>query len=158
MPLEPIRTRPKLEASPILYPCAHTPLTDGRILTRVGTRHQAAARPVARGHYILHSPRDTLADDPSHNRQRDFKLLLTYEITTPAHEDFGQVQKELGLAEKDAVALQVKDPEVQSNNNPRAAGIPREKRAQVSSIPVSPPPSHSAPSTNIRRFTLKITV
>jgi hypothetical protein len=79
----------------------------------------------------LHSPRDTLADDPSTNRQRDFKLILAYEITMPASEDFGEVQKELGLAPKDAVALQVKDPDAQSNNNPRAAMIPRDKRAQV---------------------------
>lgn len=49
----------------------------------------------------------------------------------PASDDFGEVQKELGLASKDAVALQVKDPDAQSNNNPRAAMIPREKRAQV---------------------------
>jgi hypothetical protein len=96
-----------------------------------GTRHQEAARPAARGHYILHSPRDPLADDPTKNRQRDFKCILAYEITTPTSEDFGEVQKELGLAIKDAVALQVKDPEVQSGNNPRAASIPREKRAQV---------------------------
>jgi len=98
----------------------------------IGTRHQEAARPAARGHYILHSPRDPLADDPSKNRQRDFKCILAYEITTPTSEDFGEVQKELGLAIEDAVALQVKDPDVQSGNNPRAASIPREKRAQVS--------------------------
>lgn len=73
-----------------------------------------------------------MADDPSKNRQRDFKLILAYEITTPTSDDFGPVQEGLGLAVKDAVALQVKDPEVQSNNNPRAAAIPREKRAQVS--------------------------
>ncbi|WWD05810.1 hypothetical protein V865_003893 [Kwoniella europaea PYCC6329] len=95
-----------------------------------GTRHQAAARPAARGHYILHSPRDELADSPDHNRQRDYKTLLAYEITTPTHEDFGQVQKELGIEEKGAVVLQVKDPNVESRGNPRAAGIPREKRAQ----------------------------
>lgn len=67
---------------------------------------------------------------------------MTYEITTPASDDFGQVQKELGLVIKDAVALQVKDPEVQSNNNPRAASIPREKRAQVRILSHShaPPP------------------
>jgi hypothetical protein len=97
-----------------------------------GTRHQPAARPAARGHYILHSPRDELADDPDHNRQRDFKCLLAYEITTPAPDDFGNVQSELGLEPKGAVVIQVKDPNVQSNNNPRAASIPREKRAQVS--------------------------
>lgn len=101
--------------------------TDG-----TGTRHQEAARPAARGHYILHSPRDPLADDPDKNRQRDFKLILAYEITTPTSEHFGEVQKELGLAPKDAVALQVKDPDAQSNNNPRAAMIPRDKRAQLS--------------------------
>ncbi|KAK6907264.1 hypothetical protein I203_101254 [Kwoniella mangroviensis CBS 8507] len=95
-----------------------------------GTRHQAAARPAARGHYILHSPRDELADSPDHNRQRDYKTLLAYEITTPTQEDFGQVQKELGIEEKGAVVLQVKDPNVESRGNPRAAGIPREKRAQ----------------------------
>ena len=72
-----------------------------------GTRHQEAARPAARGHYILHSPRDPLADDPSKNRQRDFKCILAYEITLPTSDEFGEVQKELGLASKDAVALQV---------------------------------------------------
>ncbi|OCF34739.1 hypothetical protein I316_03783 [Kwoniella heveanensis BCC8398] len=95
-----------------------------------GPRHQPAARPAARGHYILHSPRDELADSPSHDRQRDYKTLLAYEITTPAHEDFGSVQKELGIEEKGAVVLQVKDPNAESRGNPRAAGIPREKRAQ----------------------------
>ncbi|CAD6570841.1 MAG: hypothetical protein TREMPRED_006054 [Tremellales sp. Tagirdzhanova-0007] len=95
-----------------------------------GTRHQAAARPAARGHYILHSPRDELADDPAHDRQRDFKCLLAYEITTPAAEDFGNVQSELGLEPKGAVVIQVKDPDAQAQNNPRAANIPRERRAQ----------------------------
>ncbi|WWC60224.1 uncharacterized protein I303_102790 [Kwoniella dejecticola CBS 10117] len=95
-----------------------------------GTRHQAAARPAARGHYIFHSPRDELADSPDHNRQRDYKSLLVYEITTPAHDDFGTVQKELGIEEKGAVVLQVKDPDAESRGNPRAAGIPRDKRAQ----------------------------
>ena len=57
-----------------------------RLMLDVGTRHQDAARPAARGHYILHSPQDTLADSPDHNRQRDFKILLAYEITTPVHE------------------------------------------------------------------------
>ncbi|ORX33671.1 hypothetical protein BD324DRAFT_639126 [Kockovaella imperatae] len=93
-----------------------------------GTRHQSAARPAARGHYILHSPRDELADSPDHDRQRDFKILLAYEITTPASEDFGQVQSDLGIAEKGAVALQVKSPEAESTN-PRAASIPKDKRA-----------------------------
>ncbi|WVQ94735.1 hypothetical protein IAU59_001815 [Kwoniella sp. CBS 9459] len=95
-----------------------------------GPRHQPAARPAARGHYVLHSPRDELADSPSHDRQRDYKTLLAYEITTPAHEDFGNVQAELGIEEKGAVVLQVKDPNAESRGNPRAAGIPREKRAQ----------------------------
>ncbi|WVF67134.1 hypothetical protein IAT40_001879 [Kwoniella sp. CBS 6097] len=95
-----------------------------------GPRHQPAARPAARGHYILHSPRDELADSPSHDRQRDYKTLLAYEITTPTHEDFGNVQTELGIEEKGAVVLQVKDPNAESRGNPRAAGIPREKRAQ----------------------------
>ncbi|WRT65621.1 uncharacterized protein IL334_002566 [Kwoniella shivajii] len=115
-----------------------------------GTRHQGAARPAARGHYILHSPRDELADSPDHNRQRDYKCILAYEITTPSHEDFGKVQEELGIEEKGALVIQVKDPDVQSNNNPRAAGIPRDKRAQYSKklmdmfrgrrfIPANPP-------------------
>jgi hypothetical protein len=83
------------------------------------------------GHYILHSPRDEKADDPSTDRQRDFKLLLAYEITTPVHEDFGAVQRELGIEEKGAVLLQVKDPDVEGGGNPRAASLPRDKRAQV---------------------------
>ncbi|WVW80062.1 hypothetical protein I302_102035 [Kwoniella bestiolae CBS 10118] len=109
-----------------------------------GTRHQAAARPAARGHYILHSPRDELADSPDHNRQRDYKTLLAYEITTPTHEDFGQVQKELGIEEKGAVVLQVKDPNAESRGNPRAAGIPRGKRAQY--------PQHLLDIFHNRRF------
>ncbi|EIW66815.1 hypothetical protein M231_01418 [Tremella mesenterica] len=115
-----------------------------------GTRHQPAARPAARGHYILHSPQDTLADSPEHNRQRDYKVLLAYEITTPAAEAFGEVQKELGLALKDAVALQVKDPNADAGSNPRAASLPKEKRASYSTelqelfknrrfIPANPP-------------------
>ncbi len=97
-----------------------------------GTRHQQAARPAARGHYILHSPQDELADSPDHNRQRDYKLVLAYELTTPTPEEFGRVQKELGLAHKDAVVLQVKEPSAESRGNPRAAGIPKDKRAHVS--------------------------
>ncbi|ORY27465.1 hypothetical protein BCR39DRAFT_538148 [Naematelia encephala] len=93
-----------------------------------GRRHQPAARPAARGHYILHSPRDELADSPEHDRQRDFKLLLAYEITTPVHEDFGNVQKELGLEPSGAIVLQIKNPDA-PNTNPRAASIPKEKRA-----------------------------
>ena len=109
-----------------------------------GTRHQEAARPAARGHYILHSPRDELADDPSRDRQRDFKMLLAYEITTPAHADFGNVQSELGIEEKGAVVLQVKDPNAKDNNNPRAANMPREKKAHVSGRAAS-----SRPQTHV---------
>lgn len=106
------------------------------VLIPSGTRHQPAARPAARGHYILHSPRDELADDPNRNRQRDFKTLLAYEITTPTHEDFGNVQAELGIEEKGAVVLQVKDPDSKdSASNPRAANMPREKKAHVSFSP-----------------------
>ena len=94
-----------------------------------GTRHQSA-RPAARGHYILHSPQDELADSPDHNRQRNFEILLAYEITTPHQADFGRVQSDLDIVEKGAVALQIKNPEAESTN-PRAAGIPREKRANV---------------------------
>ena len=110
------------------------------IVIRPGTRHQSAARPAARGHYILHSPRDEVADSPEHDRQRDFKTLLAYEVTTPAAENFGNVQSELGLEPKGAVVIQVKDPDVESNNNPRAASIPRERRAQVSFALAHPVP------------------
>jgi hypothetical protein len=114
-----------------------TPATDdpglfGHRSRSVGTRHQPAARPAARGHYILHSPHDTTADDPSRDRQLDFRVYLAYALTTPAGDDFGSVQRELGIAHEDAIGLQVKDPDVESTNNPRAAGIPRERRAQVS--------------------------
>lgn len=97
-------------------------------------RHQGAARPAARGHYILHSPRDEVADSPDHNTQRDYKVLLAYEITTPPPEDFGRVQEELGLEQKGAVMLTIKDPDSADNAtaNPRAANIPREKKAHVS--------------------------
>ena len=59
-------------------------------------------------------------------------MLLAYEITTPTHEDFGNVQTELGIEEKGAVLLQMKDPNTTDNNNPRAANMPREKKAHVS--------------------------
>jgi len=65
-------------------------------------------------------------------------MLLAYEITTPAHADFGNVQSELGIEEKGAVVLQVKDPNVKDNNNPRAANMPREKKAHVSGAGASP--------------------
>jgi hypothetical protein len=99
----------------------------------IGTRTQPAARPAARGHYILHSPRDEAADSPDHNKQRDYKTLLAYEITTPPPEDFGRVQEELGLEQRGAVALSVKDPDAASGGNPRAANMPREKKAHVRS-------------------------
>lgn len=57
--------------------------------------------------------------------------MLVYEITTPPPEDFGRVQEELGLQDKGAIALSIKDPEAASNNNPRAANMPREKKAHV---------------------------
>ena len=104
------------------------------MLTATGTRTQQAARPAARGHYILHSPRDEAADSPDHDKQRDYKTLLAYEITTPAEDDFGRVQEELGLEVKGAVMLSVKDPEAPSQNNPRAANMPREKKAHVCSL------------------------
>jgi hypothetical protein len=47
------------------------------------------------------------------------------------------VQHELGIAHEDAIGLQVKDPDVESTNNPRAAGIPRDRRAQVSASALS---------------------
>ena len=58
-------------------------------------------------------------------------MLLAYEITTPTHEDFGNVQTELGIEEKGAVLLQMKDPNTTDNNNPRAANMPRDKKAHV---------------------------
>jgi len=58
-------------------------------------------------------------------------MVLAYEITTPAEKDFGNVQEELGLAHEGVVALQVKHPDAESRGNPRAAGIPKEKRAHV---------------------------
>ncbi|KAL7419740.1 hypothetical protein Q5752_005656 [Cryptotrichosporon argae] len=96
----------------------------------LGKRHQPGARPAARGHYILHSPRDGLADDPSTDRQRDFKLLLAYSITTPTEEEFGNVQKELHIVSEGVLAIQVKDPNVESGDNPRAVSLPIEKRAK----------------------------
>ncbi|RSH94616.1 hypothetical protein EHS25_004420 [Saitozyma podzolica] len=125
-----------------------------------GTRHQPAARPAARGHYILHSPHDTTADDPSRDRQRDFRVYLAYALTTPAGDDFGSVQREFGIAHEDAIGLQVKDPDVESTNNPRAAGIPRDRRAQYPAslqslfsgrrwIPSNPPSFLDYPGTEL---------
>ncbi|WWD16578.1 hypothetical protein CI109_101006 [Kwoniella shandongensis] len=125
-----------------------------------GHRHQPASRPAARGHYILHSPRDELADSPDHDRKRDFKTLLVYEITTPAHDDFGQVQTEFGIEEKGAVVLQVKDPDAASVNNPRATNMPRDKKAHYPPnlsnlfqnrkfIPANPPAFLSYPGSEL---------
>lgn len=63
---------------------------------------------------------------------------MAYEITTPPPEDFGRVQEELGLEQKGAVLLSIKNPDTSDNaqSNPRAANMPREKKAHVS-VPMS---------------------
>lgn len=98
-----------------------------------GTRHVAAARPAGRGHYILHSPRDHSADHPKTGRKskRDYKTILAYCLTTPDENEMGDVQTELGLRHEACIVVQVKDPAAPSVGNPRAVGIPEEKKPKV---------------------------
>lgn len=121
-----VHTKPRLVVS-VSFPLAL------KIHKLVGERHLAPARPAGRGHYILHSPRDHSADHPKTERKskRDYKTILAYTLTNPDENEMGDVQAELGLRHEGCIVVQVKDPDAPSVGNPRAAGIPEDKKAKV---------------------------
>ncbi|SNX81716.1 uncharacterized protein MEPE_00421 [Melanopsichium pennsylvanicum] len=87
-----------------------------------GDRIKPAARPAGRGHYAL-SIKQT--NPPSSREAR-----LTYHLSHPSRQDFGQVQEELGLHPSSSVLMQMRNPTL-APTGPEAppAGLAEDKRA-----------------------------
>lgn len=87
-----------------------------------GDRIKPAARPAGRGHYAL-SIKQT---DPPSSRE----VRLTYHLSHPSSDDFGQVQEELGLHPSSSVLVQMRNPTLAPTGpEAPAAGLPEDKRA-----------------------------
>ncbi|KAJ1031053.1 hypothetical protein NDA18_002274 [Ustilago nuda] len=94
----------------------------------IGGRHSEAiwatppARPAGRGHCAM-SIKKT---DPPSSRE----VCLTYHLSHPSSNDFGQVQEELGLHPSSSVLMQMRNPTL-APTGPEAppAGLPEDKRA-----------------------------
>ncbi|KAJ1030282.1 hypothetical protein NDA16_001192 [Ustilago loliicola] len=87
-----------------------------------GDRIKPAARPAGRGHYAL----SIKTTDPPSSRE----VRLTYHLSHPSSDDFGQVQEELGLHSSSSVLMQMRNPTL-APTGPEAppAGLPEDKRA-----------------------------
>ncbi|SAM69610.1 uncharacterized protein UBRO_00619 [Ustilago bromivora] len=87
-----------------------------------GDRIKPPARPAGRGHYAM-SIKKT---DPPSSRE----VCLTYHLSHPSSNDFGQVQEELGLHPSSSVLMQMRNPTL-APTGPEAppAGLPEDKRA-----------------------------
>merc|ERR1712093_6872 len=96
-----------------------------------GTRHQPASRCAGQGHYILHSPKSGKDIKPlekvDENAPRDFPVYLAYSIAVPTKEEFGEVQRELGIQETGSFILQVKNPDAPSTNPRAAPGVGKDR-------------------------------
>ncbi|KAJ9476772.1 hypothetical protein PHBOTO_000442 [Pseudozyma hubeiensis] len=87
-----------------------------------GERVKPAARPAGRGHYAL-SIKKT---DPPSTRE----VRLTYNLSHPSSDDFGQVQQELGLHPASSVLIQMRNPTLAPTGpGAPAAGLPEDQRA-----------------------------
>lgn len=92
------------------------------LLHQAGERIKPAARPAGRGHYAL----SIKQIDPPSSRE----VRLTYHLSHPSTNDFGQVQEELGLHPSSSVLIQMRNPTLAPTGpNAPAAGLPEEKRA-----------------------------
>ncbi|EPQ26085.1 uncharacterized protein PFL1_06293 [Pseudozyma flocculosa PF-1] len=89
-----------------------------------GERVQPAARPAGRGHYVL-SIKQT---DPPSNRE----VRLTYHVSHPSADDFGDVQSEIGIHPSSSVLLQMRNPTMPPTGpDAPTAGLPKEQRAKL---------------------------
>lgn len=90
-----------------------------------GERLTPAARPAGRGHYIM-SIKET---NPPSSRE----VRLTYHISHPSSDDFGDVQEDIGLHPSSSILMQMRNPTLSPTgpNAPRA-GLPADQRAKIS--------------------------
>lgn len=89
-----------------------------------GDRVKPAARPAGRGHYAL----SIKTTDPPSSRE----VRLTYDISHPSSDEFGAVQKELGLHPSSSVLVQMRNPTLAPTGpDAPAAGLPEDKRAKL---------------------------
>lgn len=101
-------------------------MAENRYSTRTrGDRITPAARPAGRGHYIL-SIKKT---DPPSSRE----VRLTYHLSHPSSNDFGEVQEDIGLHPSSSIIMQMRNPTL-SPTGPNApiAGLPADQRAKLS--------------------------
>lgn len=101
-------------------------MQEKRYSTRTrGERVTPAARPAGRGHYIM-SIKQT---DPPSSRE----VRLTYHISHPSSDDFGDVQDDIGLHPSSSILMQMRNPTLSPTgpNAPRA-GLPADQRARLS--------------------------
>ncbi|CDU24011.1 uncharacterized protein SPSC_02640 [Sporisorium scitamineum] len=109
-------------------PSPEAALKSGQDPGGIGGRHSEAiwatpaVRPAGRGHYALSIKK---ADPPSSREVR-----LTYHLSHPSSDDFGQVQEELGLHPASSVLVQMRNPTLAPTGpNAPAAGLPEDQRA-----------------------------
>ncbi|GAK62270.1 uncharacterized protein PAN0_001d0469 [Moesziomyces antarcticus] len=89
-----------------------------------GDRVKPAARPAGRGHYAL----SIKTTDPASSRE----VRLTYDISHPSSNEFGAVQKELGLHPSSSILVQMRNPTLAPTGpDALAAGLPEDKRAKL---------------------------
>jgi hypothetical protein len=86
-----------------------------------GTRHQGPARITARGAYAI-------VNDEAHTPSSR-ETHLGYHISHPTSDNFGEVQKALGIHQASSLVLQVKNPDA-PNNSPSNVGPPKGRRAE----------------------------
>jgi hypothetical protein len=86
-----------------------------------GTRHQGPARIAAHGAYaIVNNEARTPSSRETH---------LGYHISHPTSDNFGEVQKALGIHQASSLVLQVKNPDA-PNNGSSNVGLPKGRRAE----------------------------
>ncbi|CBQ67777.1 conserved hypothetical protein [Sporisorium reilianum SRZ2] len=109
-------------------PSPEAALKSGQEPGGIGGRHSEAiwatpaARPAGRGHYAL----SIKTTDPPSSRE----VRLTYHLSHPSSDDFGQVQEELGLHSASSVLVQMRNPTLAPTGpGAPAAGLPEDQRA-----------------------------
>ncbi|KAN0062279.1 hypothetical protein ACQY0O_005460 [Thecaphora frezii] len=89
-----------------------------------GERVQPSARPAGRGHYVL----SVKQSDPPTNRE----VRLTYHVSHPSADEFGDVQKEIGIHPSSSLLLQMRNPTMPPTGpDAPMAGLPAEQRAKL---------------------------
>lgn len=88
----------------------------------IGERHNGPARLAARGAYaFVNNEARTMSKESTH---------LGYYLSHPS--DLGEVQEELGLHQASSFTIQVKNPDVDIQNDRSAPTLPKDKRAKYS--------------------------